>query len=242
MTASGRFRALPLFWRVFLVNAAVLVSATLLLAVAPVTVSVPTSDEAVVLLVGLLSVLLLNVVFLRRTLRPLRALSDTMDRVDLLEPGRRVEMPDAGSDVRRLAAAFNEMLVRLEAEERESALMALTVQGGGAPADCPRVARRGGPDADRDALADREHLRRCAGAAARPPRRAPRDGAQRCGGCSPDRPAPAAGGAGVAERAGGALGPLCGPDRSGGDAPRRARPAAERGGRAGDLPAWRRRR
>lgn len=131
MTASGRFRALPLFWRVFLVNAAVLVSATLLLAVAPVTVSVPISvDEAVVLLVGLLSMLLMNVVFLRRTLRPLRALSDTMDRVDLLEPGRRVEIPDAGSDVRRLAAAFNEMLVRLEAEERESALMALTVQEG----------------------------------------------------------------------------------------------------------------
>jgi two-component system sensor histidine kinase UhpB len=127
----GHFRALPLFWRVFLANAAVLVAATLALAVAPVKVSVPvTFNELVVLLAGLLLMLVLNVVFLRRTLRPLRALTDTMDHVDLLTPGRRVEIPEAGSDVRRLAAAFNAMLGRLESERRESAGMALTVQEG----------------------------------------------------------------------------------------------------------------
>jgi two-component system sensor histidine kinase UhpB len=131
MTVSRRFRGLPLFWRVFLANAAVLMVATLLLALAPVTVSVPVSfNELVVLLAGLLALLLLNLVFLRSTLRPLRALTDTMGRVEPLAPGRRVEIPDAGSDVRRLAAAFNAMLDRLEAGQRESARMALTVQEG----------------------------------------------------------------------------------------------------------------
>src|SRR5204862_2420991 len=64
------------------------------------------------------------------TLRPLWSLTDTMGHVDLLAPGRRVEIPDAGSDVRQLSTAFNAMLERLESERRESARMALTVQEG----------------------------------------------------------------------------------------------------------------
>jgi two-component system, NarL family, sensor histidine kinase UhpB len=131
MNPIHHFRELPLFWRVFLANAAVLVGATLVLAIAPVKISVPiTFNELLVLLAGLLVMLLLNVVFLRRTLRPLRALTETMGHVDLLAPGRRVEIGDAGGDAQRLAAAFNAMLDRLEAERRESAAMALTVQEG----------------------------------------------------------------------------------------------------------------
>jgi two-component system, NarL family, sensor histidine kinase UhpB len=131
MNVMHNFRQLPLFWRVFLANAAVLVAATLVLAVAPVKVSVPiTFNELLVLLAGLLAMLLLNVVFLRRTLRPLRALTETMGHVDLLAPGRRVEIGDSGGDARQLAAAFNDMLDRLETERRESASMALTVQEG----------------------------------------------------------------------------------------------------------------
>jgi two-component system sensor histidine kinase UhpB len=131
MMVSRRFRALPLFWRVFLANAAVLVAATLALALAPVRVSVPiTVGELVVLLAGLLAMLLVNVVFLRRTLRPLRALTETMADVNLLVPGRRVDVGEAGRDTRQLAAAFNSMLERLEAERRQSAEMALTVQEG----------------------------------------------------------------------------------------------------------------
>lgn len=129
MAVSHVFRRLPLFWRVFLANAALLLGATLALALAPVKVSVPiTFDELIVLLAGLLVMLLLNVVFLRRTLRPLRALTDTMGRVDLLAPGSRVEVGDVGGDTRRLAAAFNRMIERLEDERRESAGMALEVQ------------------------------------------------------------------------------------------------------------------
>jgi two-component system sensor histidine kinase UhpB len=131
MTVSRHFRALPLFWRVFMANATVLVAATLALALAPVKVSVPiTLGELVVLLAGLLAMLLVNVVFLRRTLRPLRALTETMADVNLLVPGRRVDVGEAGRDTRQLAAAFNSMLERLEAERRESAEMALAVQEG----------------------------------------------------------------------------------------------------------------
>jgi two-component system, NarL family, sensor histidine kinase UhpB len=131
MRVVSHFHRLPLFWRVSLANAAVLVAATLALALAPVKVSVPIRfGELAVLLAGLLIMLLLNVVFLRRMLRPLRALTDTMDHVDLLAPGRRVEVGEAGGDTRRLAATFNAMLERLEAERRESARMALAVQEG----------------------------------------------------------------------------------------------------------------
>jgi two-component system, NarL family, sensor histidine kinase UhpB len=131
MAVFAWFRALPLFWRVFLANAALLVAATLVLALAPVRISVPiTFGELLVLFAGLLVMLSLNVVFLRRTLRPLRALTDTMQHVELLAPGSRVEVGDAGSDTRRLAAAFNAMIERLETERRESAGMALAVQEG----------------------------------------------------------------------------------------------------------------
>jgi two-component system sensor histidine kinase UhpB len=131
MAVSARFRALPLFWRVFLANAAVLVAATLVLAIAPVRISVPiTVGELLVLFAGLLAMLSLNVVFLRRTLRPLRALTETMQHVDLLAPGSRVEVGEVGSDTRHLAAAFNAMIERLETERRESARMALAVQEG----------------------------------------------------------------------------------------------------------------
>jgi two-component system sensor histidine kinase UhpB len=131
MRVLRRLSRLPLLWRVFLANAAVLVSATVVLALAPVTISVPiTFRQLVGLLVGLLVLLLLNVVFLRRMLRPLRVLGDTMAHIDPLAPGRRVEVPGTGSDVRRLGAAFNAMLERLETERRESARMALTVQEG----------------------------------------------------------------------------------------------------------------
>jgi two-component system, NarL family, sensor histidine kinase UhpB len=129
MAASHAFRRLPLFWRVFLANAVVLLAATLALALLPIKVSVPiTVGELVVLLAGLFVMLLLNLVFLRRTLRPLHALTETMGHVDLLVPGSRVEVGDVGQDTRRLATAFNAMIERLEAERRESAAMALMVQ------------------------------------------------------------------------------------------------------------------
>jgi two-component system sensor histidine kinase UhpB len=121
---------LPLLWRVFGTNAAVLVIAFLGLVFAPVTVSVPPhATELVVLVLGLLAMLALNLLLLRPAFRPLDHLADTMRRHDPLSPGARAET-GGDPDVAALARTFNEMLDRLEAERRESARRALLVQEG----------------------------------------------------------------------------------------------------------------
>jgi two-component system, NarL family, sensor histidine kinase UhpB len=123
-----RLASMPLLWRVFVTNAAVLALATAVLAVGPFTVSVPVAaTELLVLGVGLLAMLGLNLLLLRPAFAPLHALAETMRRLDPLEPGRRA--PVVGEpDVAALAVAFNEMLDRLEGERRESARRALSLQ------------------------------------------------------------------------------------------------------------------
>jgi two-component system sensor histidine kinase UhpB len=122
--------SLPLFWRVFGTNAAVLVLAFLALVFAPVTVSVPPAAfELVVLAAGLLALLALNLALLRPAFRPLDELVETMRGHDPLSPGRRVRV-DGGPAIVALAQTFNEMLDRLEAERRDSARRALLVQEG----------------------------------------------------------------------------------------------------------------
>lgn len=124
----SRLNSMPLFWRVFGTNAAVLVLAFLGLVFAPVTVSVPpTAIEVVVLVAGLLCLLAINLVLLRPVFRPLDHLVDTMRRHDPLTPGRRVQV-EGGPVVTALAHAFNDMLDRLESERRESGRRALLVQ------------------------------------------------------------------------------------------------------------------
>jgi two-component system sensor histidine kinase UhpB len=119
---------LPLFWRVFAVNAALLAFATLLLLFAPVTVSVPIRlTEALVLMLGLAVALAANVFLLRRAFSPLDRLARRMETVDLLRPGQR--LPASRHDeVGRVVHAFNEMLDRLELERRESGRRALAAQ------------------------------------------------------------------------------------------------------------------
>jgi two-component system sensor histidine kinase UhpB len=125
-----RLNALPLFWRVFGTNAAVLVLAFLALVFAPVTVSVPpTAIELVVLAVGLVCLLALNLGLLQPAFRPLDELVETMRGHDPLSPGKRVRV-SGGPAVVALAQTFNEMLDRLEAERRDSARRALLVQEG----------------------------------------------------------------------------------------------------------------
>jgi two-component system, NarL family, sensor histidine kinase UhpB len=135
---GDRVRRLSLFWQVFLVDAAVLVVITVLLALAPVTISVPIKlDQLAVLLAGLVVLLLVTLSILRRTLRPLEQLTETMRRIDPLSPGQRVSVDESDADVIALTAAFNEMLDRLETERRDSARMALSVQ----EAERRRIAR-----------------------------------------------------------------------------------------------------
>ncbi|HET9736666.1 MAG TPA: sensor histidine kinase [Solirubrobacteraceae bacterium] len=125
-----RLNSLPLFWRVFGTNAAVLVLAFLALALAPVTVSVPpTAIELAVLAVGLACLLALNLGMLRPAFRPLDELVETMRGHDPLSPGKRVRV-SGGPVIVALAQTFNEMLDRLESERRDSARRALLVQEG----------------------------------------------------------------------------------------------------------------
>jgi two-component system sensor histidine kinase UhpB len=125
-----RLNSLPLFWRVFGTNAAVLVLAFLALVFAPVTVSVPPATiELVVLAAGLACLLALNLALLRPAFRPLDELVETMRGHDPLSPGKRVRV-DGGPAIVALAQSFNEMLDRLESERRESARRALVVQEG----------------------------------------------------------------------------------------------------------------
>jgi two-component system, NarL family, sensor histidine kinase UhpB len=125
-----RLNALPLFWRVFGTNAAVLVLAFLGLVFAPVTVSVPpAATELIVLAIGLVCLLAIDLALLRPAFRPLNELVDRMRSHDPLSPGRRVRV-EGGPAVAALAQTFNEMLDRLESERRDSARRALLAQEG----------------------------------------------------------------------------------------------------------------
>ncbi|HEY3462854.1 MAG TPA: sensor histidine kinase [Gaiellaceae bacterium] len=123
-----RFSRLPLLWRVFAINAALLVAATLLLALTPVTIHARIAIvEGLDLAVGLVVMLAANLLLLRHTLRPIDRLVERMRRIDLLQPGQRIP-EHGGVEVAELTHTFNEMLERLEAERRESAQRALRAQ------------------------------------------------------------------------------------------------------------------
>src|SRR4051812_4647808 len=74
--------------------------------------------------------LALNLLLLRRALAPLRELTAFVQRIDPLEPGRRLEISGGDSEASQLAGAFNEMLERLEEERRDSVGRALEAQEG----------------------------------------------------------------------------------------------------------------
>lgn len=121
-------RTMPFAWRIFVVNAALLVMAAAALAFSPATVSFPIAlTEAIVLTVGLIAILLVNLYLVRRSFAPLERLTRLMRRVDLLQPGERVEI-SGPEEVRELGAVFNEMLDRLERERHESGWDALKAQ------------------------------------------------------------------------------------------------------------------
>jgi two-component system sensor histidine kinase UhpB len=126
-----RLAAVPLFWRVFVTNAVVLVLAAAVLVVSPATISFPVAaTEAIVLVIGLALMLALNFALLRRALSPLDELRALMRGADLLRPGIRAPVEDAAPELRVVAATFNEMVERLEKERRESAGRALAAQEG----------------------------------------------------------------------------------------------------------------
>jgi two-component system sensor histidine kinase UhpB len=132
-----RFSRLPLLWRVFAINAALLAVATLLLAVTPVTIHASIAlVEVVDLVVALVVMLAANLLLLRHTVGPIDKLVARMRTVDLLRPGQRFA-GGGGIEVVELTRTFNEMLERLETERRESGQRALRAQ----EAERLRVAR-----------------------------------------------------------------------------------------------------
>ncbi|MEU5521118.1 HAMP domain-containing sensor histidine kinase [Streptomyces sp. NPDC047860] len=120
---------MPLFWRIFMLNAVVLVAATALL-LGPVTVSTPVLlTEAAVLTVGLAAMLVANALLLRFGLAPLQRLTRAMTTTDLLRPGHRPEVGGRG-EIAELITTFNTMLDRLEDERATSSARALSAQEG----------------------------------------------------------------------------------------------------------------
>ncbi|MBH5337692.1 sensor histidine kinase [Streptomyces pactum] len=121
---------MSLFWRIFGLNAVVLGTATALLLLAPVTVSVPVVlTEAVILVCGLIVMLVANAALLRWGLSPLERVTRLMTTVDLLRPGQRIAADlGQGGEVAELTRTFNAMLDRLESERAASSARVLMAQ------------------------------------------------------------------------------------------------------------------
>lgn len=143
LTGGGRMNAreevldVSLFWRVFLLNAAVLTGATALLVLSPATVSTPVLPaEGLILVAGLAAMLVANAVLLRIGFLPLRRLTRAMTTIDLLRPGMRPPVSGHGG-IADLIMAFNSMLDRLEFERATSNARALSAQ----EAERRRIAR-----------------------------------------------------------------------------------------------------
>lgn len=119
-----------LYQRVFLLNAAIFVVATLVLVITPATISFPVElTEAIVLVAGLGAILVVNAFVLRAAFAPLERLMRLMRDVDPHRPGARLQA-SGPQEVRELVVVFNDMLDRLEHERRESARRALAAQEG----------------------------------------------------------------------------------------------------------------
>ena len=119
---------MPIFWRVFAVNAGLLALIAVLLLVSPVEISYPIKPiQALIVVVGLAITLVANVLLLRRAVAPLERLVERMDRVDLLRPGQRLQV-SRDDEVGRVVRAFNQMLDRLESERQRSGRRVLAAQ------------------------------------------------------------------------------------------------------------------
>src|SRR4051812_19136336 len=129
-THPPRDRYVPLFWRFFLPNAAVLAAACIVLIIQPANGRIPA------LAGGLVVMLAVNMLLMRRAAEPLENLASVMRDIDPLRPGQRIPPIGPESEVTLVTSAFNDMLDRIEAERRESARREIAAQ----EADRRRVA------------------------------------------------------------------------------------------------------
>jgi two-component system sensor histidine kinase UhpB len=116
---------MSLFWRVFLVNAALLVAGVLVLALTPISVSADIRlIQGIVLAFGVLIVLVANLLLLRPLFAPLERLARRMEELDVLRAVRPLHAASPG-EIGSLERAFNRMIERLEAERRQAGARAL---------------------------------------------------------------------------------------------------------------------
>ncbi|HEU4974846.1 MAG TPA: histidine kinase [Baekduia sp.] len=90
----------------------------------------PANGRAPALAGGMAVMAAANAIIIGRATTPLARLTRLMDEIDPMHPGQRIPVARQESEVTLLAAAFNDMLDRLEAERRESAMRALTEREG----------------------------------------------------------------------------------------------------------------
>jgi two-component system, NarL family, sensor histidine kinase UhpB len=116
---------MSLFWRVFLVNAALLIAGVFVLALTPISVSAEIRTiQAVVLAVGVVIVLVANLFLLRPLFAPLERLAARMEELDVLRAARPIPATGPG-EIGALERTFNRMLERLETERRQAGVRAL---------------------------------------------------------------------------------------------------------------------
>ncbi|MBT2441889.1 HAMP domain-containing sensor histidine kinase [Streptomyces sp. ISL-36] len=119
---------MSLFWRIFVMNASLLVLATLLLLSPWVTVSSPVRfKEAIVVIAGVLAMLVANALLFWYALNPIKRLSRAMVKADLLTPGVRAEAVGP-AEMAGLVHTFNAMLDRLESERATSSARVAAAQ------------------------------------------------------------------------------------------------------------------
>jgi len=121
---------MSIFWRVIVVNVAVLAFAALLLIATPIRITPRiAAAEAAIVIAGFLAMAALSFVLLRGVLSPLRRVAAVMAEIDPLRPGRRLDEREARySEIIAVTRAFNAMLDRLEDERRSSSRRVLEAQ------------------------------------------------------------------------------------------------------------------
>ena len=109
-----------LYAQVVTVNTAILLGATTLLVLSPVTVSFPVAaEQAIVLAIGAAVIVLANAALLRLSFQGLSDLARQMKNIDVLRTSARLPLR-GGRETRALIAGYNTMLDSLEGERRTS--------------------------------------------------------------------------------------------------------------------------
>ena len=117
-----------MYRRVFAANATILIAGTIVLALAPGPLHKhPGAADLVTLIIGLLLMLVVNGLLLRRLFLPLEQLVERMDSADVLRSGQHLPVVSS-AEIRTLERTFNNMLDRLAEERREAGAYALQAQ------------------------------------------------------------------------------------------------------------------